>query len=647
MALVPVSGVQSVIKTRCVLHALLMLITAGACGQSQAQSNSINVKEFGAKGNGISDDTLSIQAAINALAAAGGGTLQVPSGTYLLNSYTPSRHPWYFHNLIAGSNIRIQGSLGSKFLQGPRGRAAQIQGATDVRNSVLVFGNSYYVIPSFQTPSINGGFFALNATTAGAQAVSLANPSQSSFFSVGDFVSLYASTAGDVIPGETSQVVSVNPSLGTLGLQYPLARSFIASPVIANVTALATANVGIDSMIIQGVEPLAAVGVFGMTVTNSQFITDTNTGGGNVYGFRIETIRNLQFASNTVSSVGPLLASYELPQRNSQNITFTGNTFNVDSIGFGEYAAHWTFTDNHFFLAPDSNSSAGLALGGLDVEFSRNDVHGGGRVPLIADYVGLEDYASYVGQIRISGNTIACQAVNSNCISLGSSNPVVLNNSLTAHANEVGIKVEGPIHQNVLIQGNTLSMGNGLGLVLNTVANDSSVVSGNTITGSGSMGIWVPTTTIHTGGHTIGSNSISGFTTPIGIDLRNHPGTKISNTTINGCAANVTAQSLTSRGIGADTGGNTYTQRLSITNDGYSQIIGPIYLALDSLPPGVTVLNTSGNTTCASPAGSPLVLLIGDGVWVPNQIVNVTLRFSGTSIPVTFQPRLLSGTPGK
>ena len=605
----------------------------------------VSAKDFGAKGDGISDDTPNIQAAINSLVASGGGTLQVPSGTYLLNSYTQSRHPWFFYNLIVGSNVRIQGSLGSKFLQGPQGRAQRIPGATEVRNSVLVFGNSYYVIPAFQTPSLNGGFFALNATTAGSQSVTLFNRTQSSFFSVGDFVSLYASSTGDVIPGETSQVVSVNASLGSLGLKYPLARSFTLSPVIANITALATVNVGLDSMIVQGVEPMAAVGVFGMTVTNSQFIADTNPAGGNVYGFRVETIRNAHFAKNTISSVGPLLASYELPQRNSQNITFTGNTFNVSSLGFGEYAAHWTLTDNHFFLTPDGSSAAALALGGLDVEFSGNDVHGGGSVPLIADYIGLDDYASYVGQIRILGNTVTCQAINSNCISLGSSNPVILNNHLTALSNEVGIKVEGPINQNVLIQGNTLSIGTGLGVVLNTSVNDSSVISGNTVMGLGPIGIWVPSTTVHTGGHTITSNSIGGFANPIGIDLEYHPGTLISRTTVNGCAVNVTYQSLTSKGLGADTGSNTYAQPVTIINDGYSQIIGPIYLALDGLPAGVKVLNSSGMTTCASPAGSPLVLLVGDGVWAPNQKVTAILRLTGTSVPVNFQPRLLSGTP--
>lgn len=43
----------------------------------------VSVKDFGAVGNGIADDTTAIQGAINRVIALGGGTVFVPSGTYL------------------------------------------------------------------------------------------------------------------------------------------------------------------------------------------------------------------------------------------------------------------------------------------------------------------------------------------------------------------------------------------------------------------------------------------------------------------------------------------------------------------------------------------------------------------------------------
>ena len=219
----------------------------GTLQSMAAPSKVISVKDYGAIRDGVTDDRLNIQAVIDSLSAAGGGTLEVPAGTYLLNSYSHSLHPWFFYNLIAGSNIKVQGTAGAKFLQGPAGRAAQIPGATQVRNTVLVFGNQNYIVPEFQTLPLNGGFYSLQPTMANSLSVILSNPAQASSFQVGDYVSLYASTLGDVIPGETSQVTSVNANTGILGLNHPLARSFSGNPVIANVAALATVNTGIDS----------------------------------------------------------------------------------------------------------------------------------------------------------------------------------------------------------------------------------------------------------------------------------------------------------------------------------------------------------------------------------------------------------------
>jgi hypothetical protein len=49
---------------------------------------SINVKDYGAKGDGTTDDTAAIQRAINDANAAGGGTVFFPSGTYITTTQT-------------------------------------------------------------------------------------------------------------------------------------------------------------------------------------------------------------------------------------------------------------------------------------------------------------------------------------------------------------------------------------------------------------------------------------------------------------------------------------------------------------------------------------------------------------------------------
>jgi len=53
-------------------------------------STVVSVKTFGAAGDGIRDDTASIQAAINALPSTG-GTVSIPAGTYLIDTLKPIR----------------------------------------------------------------------------------------------------------------------------------------------------------------------------------------------------------------------------------------------------------------------------------------------------------------------------------------------------------------------------------------------------------------------------------------------------------------------------------------------------------------------------------------------------------------------------
>ncbi|NUT20839.1 MAG: carbohydrate-binding protein [Hamadaea sp.] len=72
-------------RPRRLLHAALAITTgvllAGAVGQP-AFAATYNVKNYGATGNGSTNDSAAIQKAVDAAAAAGGGIVQFPSGTY-------------------------------------------------------------------------------------------------------------------------------------------------------------------------------------------------------------------------------------------------------------------------------------------------------------------------------------------------------------------------------------------------------------------------------------------------------------------------------------------------------------------------------------------------------------------------------------
>jgi len=74
--------------------------------QSSLNSQSFNVKDFGAVGNGTVDDAVAIQKTLNAANSAGGGTVYFPTGNYLIKT-----------TLIPYSNLQIIGSGESSVLK--------------------------------------------------------------------------------------------------------------------------------------------------------------------------------------------------------------------------------------------------------------------------------------------------------------------------------------------------------------------------------------------------------------------------------------------------------------------------------------------------------------------------------------------------
>lgn len=148
-----------------------------------------------------------------------------------------------------------------------------------------------------------------------------------------------------------------------------------------------------------------------------------------------------------------------------------------------EYATHWRFTNNKFVLHPDRNTAVGLAIGGFDIDFTHNHIQGGnltggtGFGSLVADYLGPDSYASYVGQIKIADNTIACQADGNSCLGIFAQDTMVTGNVITVSGSGAGIHAEGPLPQSLTIQNNTLSLGSGNGMVIATPVRDTATPS--------------------------------------------------------------------------------------------------------------------------------------------------------------------------
>ncbi|MGI4837479.1 MAG: glycosyl hydrolase family 28-related protein [Janthinobacterium lividum] len=88
-----------------------------------------NAADFGATGNGSSDDTAALQKAINAAAAAGGGTVHLDAGTYILSATAGSC-------LTLKSNVTLQGDgIGATTLKLADGASAAVTSLIKAGNS--------------------------------------------------------------------------------------------------------------------------------------------------------------------------------------------------------------------------------------------------------------------------------------------------------------------------------------------------------------------------------------------------------------------------------------------------------------------------------------------------------------------------------
>jgi hypothetical protein len=84
-----------------VLLIAVCLVAALALYAAPPSARVFDVREHGARGDGQTDDTAAIQAALTAAKEAGGGTVFVPEGTYIITA-GPKR-------LDIGSNTTLAG----------------------------------------------------------------------------------------------------------------------------------------------------------------------------------------------------------------------------------------------------------------------------------------------------------------------------------------------------------------------------------------------------------------------------------------------------------------------------------------------------------------------------------------------------------
>jgi hypothetical protein len=88
----------------------------------------------------------------------------------------------------------------------------------------------------------------------------------------------------------------------------------------------------------------------------------------------------------------------------------------------------------------------------------------------------------------------------------------------------------------------------------------------------------------------------------------------------------------------------TYSQPITVRNTSTHAIGGPFEIAVDNLPSGGALTNSTGATSCAEPAGSPVVKAAGAPLWLPpGGSFSTTLSLKTPSTPPSLKVRVLAG----
>lgn len=122
-------------------------LTVNLSGQNYIYSNSLhslNVKDFGATGNGSTDDTAAIQSALNASSSVNTGAVFFPPGIYFVSStLTIPGNILLYGNDPDRTIIQRTGNYGSTFISGnPSGGSAS--GSSAFRNLWFNHGTGFY-----------------------------------------------------------------------------------------------------------------------------------------------------------------------------------------------------------------------------------------------------------------------------------------------------------------------------------------------------------------------------------------------------------------------------------------------------------------------------------------------------------------------
>jgi polygalacturonase len=321
-------------------------------------STVIDVRNMGAMGNGVNDDTAAFQAAFNALPVSG-GTVVVPNGTYMINAVTGISMP-------AHSRLSMDASAELSAIPNDSERSAVIK-VLNVNNVEILGG---HIVGERLKHQGTAGEWGYAIDVEGSNTVSVHDIGLSNCWGDGMMVTATGTGSGQVMAkGITiNRVTSTNNrrqgmTIGPAQQVYVVNSSFTGSNGIAPQAGIdiepetqgTTTNVRIESSVLSnnvgnGLELHANVS--GVVLTSSQ--AENNQGFG-VFDYGAD---NTQITSNLLSE------NYLF------GIDMAGNTTDVQ---IDNNTITWNF-DTWFYTHGESIFTEGVTARDISIESSTSDI---------------------------------------------------------------------------------------------------------------------------------------------------------------------------------------------------------------------------------------------------------------------------------
>lgn len=393
---------------------------AGAVPRTQHDKNAdtLSVKDFGAKGDGVTDDA----AALNAALAGGNRKVIFPDGDYLIKSYIRvyknttiemskgcrilndnQTAEYVFVNGELGNaayatgyagegNILIQGGTIDNGIRAGKSLATKgisIAHATNVTIRNVTFMNNYQShfieINSTKGALIDGcRFFNLNpgttSTDGSRECINIDYASEAGFPEFGG----YDNTVCDDVKVVNCQFDTGDVGVGSHGISPlgPHLRINISNNSFRNMQSVGIASWCWSESLVHG-NKLLNCGARCMKVwacTNTVISNNVFDGQGSIAQLTLDS--NNGITTNNVSIVGNTFiggTSHQIRAVIAYNILFAGNTFK-DSVGSGiitsATAYQLNIDGNNFYNCGQSTAASGIRLGSPNCKVVNNQITG-------------------------------------------------------------------------------------------------------------------------------------------------------------------------------------------------------------------------------------------------------------------------------